>query len=493
MSYSIRSEVNEILAARNGSYINGAPVFNGTDYITLQNPSSEAYISTVAVATGDDVDLAVQTSRAAFVGTWKVLTPYQRSCLISKLADLMERDGEIIAQLDCLTTGKNINLAHGLEVGQAAVFLRYFAGWATKLSGETVDTSLGATGDSGFTAYTSRAPVGVVAAILPWNFSVMIGIWKVGAALATGNTVIVKPSEYSPLAWLYIARLAEEAGIPPGVINVVNGNGATAATLVTHSEVRKITFTGSAATGEKVAIAAAKNNFKRVTLELGGKNSAAILPDVSVSDVLPKLLPAALLHQGQICASPERIFIPRAQLAEALECIKQILPAFPVGDAMDPGAFFGPLANEAHLGKVLAFYDKAKAQGRLVFGGQRLPRPGFFVEPLVVIVEDPDAGVFNEECFGPVLCVMAYDSIDELIVLMNSTPYGLTNSIWTNDLKSTQIMTKALESGTVFVNTHSMMDPALPFGGTKGSGYGREFGSAFIDDYTELRSVLMAY
>ncbi len=392
-----------------------------------------------------------------------------------------------------MSSGKSINLSRHIEVGQSAVFLRYFAGWTTKISGQTLTPSMPSTKGEQYTAYTLREPVGVVAAIVPWNFSLMIGVWKLGAALATGCTVILKPSEYTPLSLLRLAELAIEAGIPAGVLNVVNGRGQVGQQLIEHPAVRKVSFTGSVPTGIAVGKAAMAANLTRVTLELGGKNAAALLADTNVDDAVERLVQSAYVHQGQVCAAPERLFVHRSLVDAVTQKLGAVLSQMVIGSPLDEHAQFGPLANKPHFEKILGFFERARQRSQVICGGRAVDRAGYYVEPTLIVATGKDDPLLHEETFGPVVCVLPFDDEDELIALMNDSPFGLTASLWTNDLSKALRLIPRIEAGTVWVNMHTFVDPAVPFGGCKASGVGREFGSAFIDDYTELKSVMIRY
>ncbi len=447
----------------------------------------------MAAADAAQIDAAVNAARRAFTGSWAATLPYQRGAILNRFADLIEAHGEELAQLETLCSGKSIHLSRMFEVGQSAIFLRYYAGWATKINGETMSPSFPSLMGEQYAAFTRREPVGVVAGIVPWNFSVMIGVWKIAAALTTGCTLVLKPSEFTPLTLLRLAELAIEAGVPAGVLNIVNGQGNVGSQLVDHPRVAKVTFTGSVPTGLKVGQQAMAANLTRVTLELGGKNAAALLPDFDLQGAVAGLIQTGYVHQGQVCAAPERVYVPRARLDEVLETFSGVLRGAPIGSPLDESVQFGPLANKPQFDKVLGFFEKAWAESRIVCGGKALDRPGYFVEPTVVVANGAADSLLHEETFGPIICFLPYDDVDELPALMNDSPFGLTASIWTNDLSRAMRLIPQIEAGTLYVNMHTFLDPSVPFGGIKASGIGREFGSAFIDDYTELKSVMIRY
>ncbi|SDU97318.1 aldehyde dehydrogenase family protein [Pseudomonas sihuiensis] len=487
-------KVRQYLQRDHGHFIDGQyRSGSGDKRIPVVNPANGEVIAQVNGATASEVEEACLSSRRAFSGEWAQTSPYQRGLILNRLADLIEANGEELAQLETQCSGKHIQLSRMFEVGQSAMFLRYYAGWATKISGETMTPSFPSMAGEQYTAMTRREPVGVVAGIVPWNFSVMISIWKLGAALATGCTLILKPSEFTPITLLRLAELAIEAGLPAGVLNVVNGTGEVGAQLIEHPKVAKVSFTGSVPTGLKVGQSAMAANLTRVTLELGGKNAAALLPDADIDAAVAGLIQTGYVHQGQVCASPERIYVHRSQLDETLAKFAAAVKGMSIGSPLDESVQFGPLANKPQFDKVSQFLAAARHDNQVICGGNPLAGSGFYVEPTVLLANGPQDRFLYEETFGPILCVVPYDEVDELPALINDSPFGLTASIWTNDLSRALRLIPQIEAGTVYVNMHTFLDPSVPFGGIKASGMGREFGSAFIDDYTELKSVLIRY
>ncbi len=487
-------QVQAFLQRQHTHFIDGAYRVSASERrITIINPANGEPIAQVAAADTQDIEAAVASAHTAFKGSWAATTPYQRGVILNRLADLLEANSEELAQLETICSGKSIHLSRMFEVGQSAVFLRYYSGWATKINGETMTPSLPSMAGEQYTAFTRREPVGVVAGIVPWNFSVMIGMWKIAAALATGCTLVLKPSEFTPLTLLRLAELAVEAGVPAGVLNVLNGTGEVGAQLIEHPQVAKVSFTGSVPTGLKVGQAAMAANLTRVTLELGGKNAAALLPDVDLDAAIAGLIQTGYVHQGQVCAAPERLYVPRTRLQETLEKFSSALQGLHIGSPLDESVQFGPLANKPQFDKVMQFFKLASQESRIVCGGRALARPGYFVEPTLVLASSAKDRLLHEETFGPLLCVLPYDDVEELPGLINDSPFGLSASIWTNDLARALRLIPQIEAGTVYVNMHTFLDPSVPFGGIKASGSGREFGSAFIDDYTELKSVMIRY
>ncbi|WP_218660929.1 NAD-dependent phenylacetaldehyde dehydrogenase [Acinetobacter pittii] len=490
----ILQSVQQFMARQHGHFIDGKLVAAELlDKVDIVNPSTEEVVAQISIGSQQDVDSAVKSAEHAFQNAWAETTPYERGVKLNKLADLIEQYGEELAQLETLSTGKLINISRHLEVAQSVIFLRYFAGWATKINGQTMQPSIPSMQGEKYTAFTLRQPIGVVAGIVPWNFSLMIGVWKIGSALTTGCTIVLKPSEFASLSLLRLAELAIEAGIPVGVINVVTGKGETGQYLIESPLVKKVSFTGSVPTGIAIGKLAMSSDLTRVSLELGGKNAIAVLADANIDEILPTLLQATFVHQGQVCASPERFFVHRAKYDELVEKLSKALSSFKIGSAMDEGSMFGPLSNQPHFHKVKHYLDMAKAKNQIIAGGETLDQTGYFVQPTLISFKNTDDPLFSEETFGPVVGIMPFETDEELVQLMNQSRFGLTASIWTNDLSKALRLIPKIEAGTLWVNMHTFLDPSVPFGGVKASGIGREFSDAFIEDYTELKSVMIRY
>ncbi len=492
---TILPEVRDFLAREHGHFIGGRAVAAPANpRIAVVDPADGNAIASIAAGGEAEVDAAVAAARAAFRGAWLEVSPAGRAAVLHRLADLLQAHREPLAQLETLQSGKLIALSRAFEIDQACAFLRHYASWATRIHGETIAPSLPSFRGERYSAFTRREPVGVVAGIVPWNFATLIAIWKLGSALATGCTIVLKPSEFTPLTLLRIAELALEAGVPAGALNVVTGAGAVGEALVRHPDVAKISFTGSVPTGTAVGRLAIESGLKRTTLELGGKNSVGFLPDVPVQRIVAGVMEAGFVHQGQVCAAGERFFVPRARLDDVLTHLSERLGGLRIGDPLDEATEFGPLANQAHRDKVASLLARAPQDGStVVHGGGVLPGPGCFLEPALVRASRPDAALLGEETFGPVATFLPYDDEEELLALMNGTPFGLAASVWTNDLDRAMRLIPRIEAGTVWVNMHTLLDPAVPFGGIKRSGIGREFGGAFIDAYTELKSVMIRH
>lgn len=487
-------QVEAFLRRSHALFIDGGYVQSrSSQTLEVINPATGKVIAQVANADPADIDAAVESAKRGFK-QWSQATPATRGNVLLKLADLLERNREELAQIETCQSGKIIQISRAFEVDQAAHFLRYYAGWATKISGQTIIPSLPSFAGERYTAYTLRQPVGVVVGIVPWNFSTMIAIWKLASALVTGCSIIIKPSEFTPLTILRIAELAIEAGLPAGALNVLTGGGLVGKGLIEHPGTDKVSFTGSVPTGIAVGQSAMGAGLTRATLELGGKNSAGFLRDVDLDKAVNGIIEAGFLHSGQICAAAERFFAHRSQIEPIMDKLAQRLSTLNIGSPLDERTEFGPVTNRQHQLKLGAFFDKARAENNtIICGGNLIDRPGCYVEPTVILANTVNDSLLNEETFGPVATFYPYDTEDELLELMNNTPYGLSASLWTNDLSKAMRMIPSIEAGTVWVNMHTLLDPAVPFGGIKSSGIGREFGGAFIDDYTELKSVMIRY
>jgi phenylacetaldehyde dehydrogenase len=366
------------------------------------------------------------------------------------------------------------------------------AGWATKLEGQTLDNSIGIPGPQWVT-YTRREPVGVVGAIVPWNFPLAIALWKVAPALAAGCTVVLKPSEETPLTALRLAELAIEAGFPPGALNVVCGRGATAgAALAQHPDVRKISFTGSTGVGRQIGHAAV-DNMARFTLELGGKSPLIVLDDADPAAAAQGAANGIFFHQGQVCTAGSRVYVQRGIFDKVVSQLAQAAEGLHIGSGFDPQAQFGPLVSRRHMDRVMAHIDGAVAEGAtLVTGGSRALDGGCFVKPTVFVDAKPSMRIVREEVFGPVATVVPFDDVEDAIRMANDSAYGLAASVWSNSLSAVHRIVPRLQAGVVWVNAHNVLDNALPLGGVKQSGYGRDLGRAAVESFTELKSVCMA-
>lgn len=457
---------------------------------TVHDPATERVLGDIPCSTPAAVDAAVRAAQQAFDHpSWRELPPIGRERLLHRLADLIDSHAGELAAIESLDNGKPIAFASSIDLPMAAMWVRYMAGWPTKLSGRSIAPALQPAGSHH--AYTLRQPVGVVAAIVPWNFPLVLALWKIAPALAAGCTVVLKPAEDTPYSALRLAALIEEAGFPPGVFNLVLGDGSTGQALVRHPGVAKISFTGSTATGKRL-VAEAAHDLKRLTLELGGKSPTILLPDADLAKAIPGAAQAVFFNSGQVCFAGTRLFVPRRQMDEVLAGVQQVAKAFPIGAGSDPTTLLGPVVSERQMRSVLGKIDAGVSAGaELVTGGHRLDRPGYFIEPTILLTSDRQSPAYRDEFFGPVLTATPYDDVEELAALANDSDYGLAAHIHTRDLATAHRLAQRIQAGTVWINTQLSPDPAIPFGGFKQSGWGRENGEDVFAHYTETKSVIV--
>jgi phenylacetaldehyde dehydrogenase len=462
--------------------------------LDVHDPATGEVFDHVPAGKAADIDRAVRAARTAFEGSaWPALRPAQRERLLLKLADLVEREARSLAEIESLDNGKSVVLAQHVDMAMAADFLRYMAGWATKIEGTTHDVSIPFLPTAKFFAFTRKEPVGVVGAIIPWNFPLLMAAWKIGPALAAGCTVVLKPAEETPLTALRLGELAIEAGIPPGVVNIVTGLGPTAgAALAAHAGIDKIAFTGSTEVGKHVQRAAV-DNMTRVSLELGGKSPVIVLEDADPAQAAAGAANAIFFNQGQVCTAGSRLYVQRSAFDRVVGELSAIAGKLKLGPGLDPSSELGPLVSTTQRDRVCGYIAHGVEQGaRIAAGGGRSGERGYFVQPTVLVDARQDMRVVQEEIFGPVVVAMPFDDVEEAVRLANDTMYGLGASIWSNDLGRVHRLIPRIKAGTVWVNCHSMLDSSLPFGGFKQSGIGREMGRAALDLFTETKSVLMA-
>jgi acyl-CoA reductase-like NAD-dependent aldehyde dehydrogenase len=455
-----------------------------------EDPSSGEIFAEIPRAGSTEVDAIVGAARRALDDpAWRDLTPLARERLMHRLADAMEAEAPRLALLESLDTGKPLHLAQAVDIPAAINWLRVYAGWPTKLAGRA--GALAATpGD--FHVHSRREPVGVVAAITPWNFPLVLAMWKIAPALAAGCTIVLKPAPETPLTALRLAELARETGFPPGVLSVVTGDGATGAALAAHPDVAKVAFTGSTATGQAV-LRASIPEIKRVTLELGGKSPSIMLPDADLSRAIPDAAMACFFNSGQICYAATRLYVHRSVHDQVLEGIAAVAAGLKLGPARDSGVMLGPLISARQHDRVTGFVDRARAAGlQMQPVTSSLPERGHFFAPTIFRDVPADAEIAREEVFGPVLATAAFDDLDEAIALANGSRYGLAAHVWTRDLRQANQAAARLRAGTVFVNSSLMADPSWPFGGVKQSGLGRENGAEVLDAYLEPKTVIMS-
>ena len=482
----INRRVQEFLKGTKKLLINGELVeaASGKTFETL-DPSNGKVLAVVSEAGPEDVDKAVKAARTAFDnGPWKKMSASERSRLIYKLADLMEEHKEALAQLDTLDNGKPIGETTNADVPLAIDHFRYYAGWTTKIVGQTIPVA------GNYFNYTRHEAVGVVGQIIPWNFPLLMAAWKLGAALATGCTIVLKPAEQTPLSALYLGQLALEAGFPPGVLNVIPGFGETAGSpLVDHPEVDKIAFTGSTSVG-KMIMRQASGTVKKISLELGGKSPNIILPDADMSKAIPGALMGIMFNQGQVCCAGSRLYIQKKSYDNVVADLVSHAKNIKQGAGLDPTTQIGPLVSSEQLERVGSYIEKGKSEGaEVVTGGNYGQGEGYFVTPTIFAGVEDEMTIAKEEIFGPVVAAMPFDDLDDVINRANNSEYGLAAGLWTQDVKKAHYVANELKAGTVWVNCYNAFDAASPFGGYKQSGIGREMGSYALDNYTEVKSV----
>ena len=459
------------------------------------NPAEETVIGSIPSAHSDDVNKAVGCAKAALEqGAWGKMRPSGRQNMLLKLADLIERDARVIAELEAIDNGKSAAIAQAVDIGLGLEFFRYMAGWATKIEGSTLDVSMPfAPPDADFFAYTRREPVGVVAAIIPWNFPFLMACWKLAPELAAGCTVVLKPAEQTSLSALYLGKLIGEANFPDGVVNIVTGDGqSTGSALITHPDINKISFTGSTQVGQLIG-RAAMDNMARVTLELGGKSPMIVLEDCDPEKAAQGAAVAIFFNHGQTCSAGSRLYVHRSIFDTVVNRLAELAEAIPMGPGLDPAAQMGPLVSQVQLDRVCHYIETGCQEGaRLVTGGERADRKGYYVKPTIFASEDDSLVIAREEIFGPVLVAIPFDDVDDVVERANDSRYGLAASIWSNDLSQVQRLIPRLKAGTVWVNGHNMLDSNVPFGGYKLSGVGRDMGKQSLESYLETKSVFMA-
>jgi len=471
----------------NGQWVNAQ---SGKTFPTY-DPATGEVLAHVTEGDKADIDLAVQAARKAFEqGLWRKMTPSDRGKVIWRLADLLESNLEEFAQLESLDNGKPLTIARAADVPLAVDLFRYMAGWTTKIEGNTIPISVPYMPGAEFLAYTRREPVGVVGQIIPWNFPLLMAAWKLGPALAVGCTIVMKPAEQTPLSALRLGELIMEAGFPEGVVNIVPGYGETAgAALAAHLDVDKVAFTGSTEVG-KLILNASSENLKKVTLELGGKSPSLVLSDADLESGIPGVASAIFFNHGQCCCAGSRLYVEKSIFDTVVAGVADQAKQITLGPGMNPSTQMGPLVSVEQQQRVLGYLESGLAEGaEAVVGGKRRGDQGYFVEPTVLVNTTSTMKVIQEEIFGPVVCVEPFQDVDDVIQKANNNIYGLAAAVWTKDLSKAHRIAARLRAGTVWINCHNIFDAALPFGGYKQSGWGREMGHEALDLYTEVKSV----
>jgi len=459
---------------------------SGKTFTTI-NPSTGEEICQVAEADAADVEQAVRAARTAFEnGPWRSMPASERGRLLHRLADLIESNADGLARLESLDNGKPVSVAKAVDVVKTVACYRYFSGWADKVHGKTIPI------DGDFLCYTRHEPIGVVGQIIPWNFPMLMMAWKLAPALATGNTVVLKPAEQTPLSALRIGELILEAGFPEGVVNVLPGFGPTAGgAIACHMDVDKVAFTGSTEVGHLVMEAAAKSNLKPVTLELGGKSPNIIFADVDLDAAVEGAHMGLFSNQGQSCCAGSRVFVEETIYDKFVERSIARASKRVVGDPFDPRTELGPLVDQTQFHRVMDYIESGRRErAALACGGSRIGSRGYFIQPTVFADVRDDMQIAREEIFGPVMSVISFKSLDEVIARANRTKYGLAAGIWTRDIKKALAVANGVRAGTVWVNCYNVMDTRSPFGGFKQSGIGRELGEYGLQQYTQVKAVI---
>ncbi|KAL7276621.1 aldehyde dehydrogenase (NAD(P)(+)) ald5 [Rhizina undulata] len=468
-----------------GLFINGEFV-KGVEGRTFEviNPATEKVITSVHEASEKDVDIAVKAARAAFDGPWAKVTPADRGRLLTKLADLFEENLLLLASVEALDNGKSVNIAKG-DVGAAAGCLRYYGGWADKIHGKIIDT------EPGKFNYTRQEPIGVCGQIIPWNFPLLMWSWKIGPAIATGNVVVLKSAEQTPLSALVAAKLVKEAGFPPGVVNILSGFGRVAgAAIASHMDIDKVAFTGSTPVGRQIMKAAASSNLKKVTLELGGKSPNIVFDDADIDEAISWVNFGIFFNHGQTCCAGSRIYVQEGIYDKFVEKFKERIRKNVVGDPFAENTFQGPQVSQLQFDRIMSYIEHGKQEGAKVeIGGERHGTVGYYIQPTIFSNVQESMKIMQEEIFGPVASIAKFKTLDDVIEVGNHATYGLAAAVHTKNLNTALELANRIKAGTVWVNSYNTLHFALPFGGFKESGIGRELGKAALANYTQVKTV----
>ncbi|KAI2632483.1 aldehyde dehydrogenase [Hypomontagnella submonticulosa] len=485
LSVQLKTPITGEYTQPTGLWINNEWV-EGVDKKTFEviNPTTEEVICSVSEATEKDVDIAVAAARKAFNGEWRTTTPQQRGIYLTNLANLMQENLDLLASVESLDNGKSITMARG-DVTNVIGCIRYYGGWADKIEGKTIDIN-----HETF-HYTRQEPIGVCGQIIPWNFPLLMLAWKIGPALCTGNTIVLKTAEQTPLSALVLANLVKKAGFPPGVLNIISGFGKVAgAAISSHMDVDKVAFTGSTVVGRAIMKAAASSNLKKVTLELGGKSPNIVFNDADIEAAISWVNFGIYYNHGQCCCAGSRVYVQEGVYDKFVEAFKARAQKNSVGDPFDENTFQGPQVSKLQYDRIMGYIEEGKKGGATVaLGGERHGDKGYFIKPTIFTNVTNDMKIMQEEIFGPVVAVAKFKTEEEVIHLGNDSAYGLAAAVHTNDLNTAIRVSNELRAGTVWVNSYNMLHHQLPFGGYKESGIGRELGEAALANYTQTKSV----